>query len=176
MFWGETLEGEERESVAKEFREVVHGITQCLGYPNVSDFFPALAPLDLQGVGRRMKKIASWCDEVLDRVIDKRLKLAGDRDGDGAGRGKDFLQLMVDIVHKKETELPLTIDHVKGVFLVTSLSNTHTHTHTHTHTQILSLSEALSQPLSLFPSIDLSIYPSIHVYISIYLSFSDARS
>ena len=35
-----------------------------------------------------MKKIASWCDEVLDRVIDKRLKLAGDRDGDGAGRGK----------------------------------------------------------------------------------------
>ena len=88
MFWGETLEGDERESVAKEFREVVHGITQCLGYLNVSDFFPALAPLDLQGVGRRMKKIASWCDEVLDRVIDKRLKLAGDRDGDGAGRGK----------------------------------------------------------------------------------------
>ena len=88
MFWGETLEGDERESVAKEFREVVHGITQCLGYLNVSDFFPALAPLDLQGVGRRMKKTTSWCDEVLDRVIDKRLKLAGDRDGDGAGRGK----------------------------------------------------------------------------------------
>ncbi|CAA7391704.1 unnamed protein product [Spirodela intermedia] len=127
MLWGSTLEGEERTRVGREFREVVHKITENLGVPNVSDFIPALAPLDLQRVARRMKKLAIWCDSILDRIIDKRVNLGK---GEGAGKTKDFLQVLLDVVDKKESELPLTIEHVKGVFLDIIVAATDTTTGT----------------------------------------------
>ncbi|XP_039166570.1 flavonoid 3'-monooxygenase-like [Eucalyptus grandis] len=55
MLWGGTLQGEKGEAVASEFREVVAKLMVLLGSPNVSDFFPALAWLDLQGVERDIK-------------------------------------------------------------------------------------------------------------------------
>ncbi|KAJ4803862.1 cytochrome P450 family 71 polypeptide [Rhynchospora pubera] len=61
--WGGTLEGDkEGESVGKDFKEVVANIIDLLGRPNVSDFFPVLAPFDLQGI---QSKMAVLRDRVL---------------------------------------------------------------------------------------------------------------
>ncbi|KAE8772484.1 7-ethoxycoumarin O-deethylase [Hordeum vulgare] len=40
-----------------EFQEVVTGIMEAVGTPNVSDFFPVLAPADLQGTRRRLARL-----------------------------------------------------------------------------------------------------------------------
>ncbi|GLT91006.1 hypothetical protein SLE2022_089160 [Rubroshorea leprosula] len=50
MLWGGTVQGDQRAALGEEFREVISDITELLGLPNISDFFPALARFDLQGL------------------------------------------------------------------------------------------------------------------------------
>ncbi|KAI7993296.1 Flavonoid 3'-monooxygenase [Camellia lanceoleosa] len=58
MLWGGTVKGEERGKMGAEFRQVVAEMTELLGKPNLSDFFPGLARFDLQGVQKQMKGLA----------------------------------------------------------------------------------------------------------------------
>nr|WAU86926.1 birch protein [Betula platyphylla] len=81
MLWGGTVEGNERTSLGAEFREVVSEITDLLGKPNVSDFYPGLARFDLQGIEKKMDGLSRQFDRIFDIVIDQRLKMnreAGD--------------------------------------------------------------------------------------------------
>ncbi|GKV38113.1 hypothetical protein SLEP1_g46059 [Rubroshorea leprosula] len=66
--------GDDRAAVGAEFREAISDVTELLGLPNVSDFFPALARFDLQGLGKRMGKLVMKFDTIFDRIIDQRLK------------------------------------------------------------------------------------------------------
>jgi cytochrome P450 len=86
--WGGTLEGdEERESVGKDFKELVADITDLLG-PNVSDFFPALARFDLQGIQNKMEVLRERFDKIFDRMIENKY-------GDQGERTKDFLKFLL---------------------------------------------------------------------------------
>nr|UHB15523.1 cytochrome P450 [Paris polyphylla] len=53
---------------------VVWGIMIEAGRPNLSDFFPALAGLDLQGRRRRVQSLFKQMDGVFDELIAKRLQ------------------------------------------------------------------------------------------------------
>lgn len=57
MIWGETLQGEEGAAIGVEFRAVVSELMVLLPKPNVSDLYPALAWLDLQGIERITRKV-----------------------------------------------------------------------------------------------------------------------
>lgn len=81
MMWGGTIEGNDREKLGAEFRLLVSEITALLGTPNVSDFFPVLAPFDLQGLEKRMKMLTQKFDRIFETVIAKRLKLEEEKDG-----------------------------------------------------------------------------------------------
>ncbi|PPD76864.1 hypothetical protein GOBAR_DD26205 [Gossypium barbadense] len=74
MLWGGSMEGEARASLGAEFRQVISEVTELLGLPNVSDFFPALAPLDLQGAVKRIRKPAEKLDAIIDKIINQRLE------------------------------------------------------------------------------------------------------
>ncbi|KAH9697058.1 cytochrome P450 76C4 [Citrus sinensis] len=58
----------------RKFKDTVWGMMEEAGKPNLSDHFPLLKKLDLQGIRRRNTLYAGKMFEVLDRLIDQRLK------------------------------------------------------------------------------------------------------
>jgi hypothetical protein len=63
-------------------------ITDLLGRPNVSDFFPALARFDLQGIQNKMEGLRERFDKIFDRMIENKY-------GDQGERTKDFLKFLL---------------------------------------------------------------------------------
>jgi len=120
MMWGTAVEGAERESLGAEFRELVAETTQLLGKPNVSDFFPGLARLDLQGVEKEMHVLASRFDGIFERMIGERVKVdEEEKDGKRKER-KDFLQFLLDLKDSEgaDSKTPFTGVHVKALLMV----------------------------------------------------------
>ncbi|KAJ0968489.1 hypothetical protein J5N97_025406 [Dioscorea zingiberensis] len=92
MLWGNSLVAEELERIRVEFREVVIGIVDLLGVTNVSDIFPILERMDLQGVQRKMKQHKEKLDGLLSTVIDRRERTVNTS---GAQKAQDFLQNII---------------------------------------------------------------------------------
>ncbi|XP_077245121.1 labd-13Z-ene-9,15,16-triol synthase, chloroplastic-like [Tasmannia lanceolata] len=120
ILWGGTMSGEERGKVGAEFREVIDKIMELFGKPNVSEFFPSLAPLDLQGVVRNMKKMSVWLDHIFDSVIDQHMKMDSE-EGDKEGN-KDLLQFLLQLTKRGE----LTVTNIKAMFLDVVIGGTDT--------------------------------------------------
>ncbi|KAI5601673.1 hypothetical protein POPTR_001G118500v4 [Populus trichocarpa] len=116
MLWGGTVQGEERGSLGAEFRRVVADMTELLGAPNISDFFPALARFDLQGLVKKMSGLAPKFDQIFDRMIEKQLSI--DALGDTAGASsKDFLQFLLKVKDEGDVKTPLTMTHIKALLM-----------------------------------------------------------
>ncbi|PHT58076.1 hypothetical protein CQW23_00439 [Capsicum baccatum] len=119
MLWGGTVKGEERASLGAEFRHAVSEMTELFGTPNVSDFYPGLEWLDLQGVTKKMKVLAKRFDEIFESMIDKRQKL--DRNGEiGNGVGqetKDFLQVLLKLKDEADAKMPLSMVELKALLM-----------------------------------------------------------
>ncbi|KAK6118994.1 hypothetical protein DH2020_047280 [Rehmannia glutinosa] len=66
MLWGGIIEGEEGKRIGAEFRVLISKIVDLFGKPNISDFYPVLAGLDIQGVKKNRWKIICnpWTDTV----------------------------------------------------------------------------------------------------------------
>ncbi|XP_077212098.1 labd-13Z-ene-9,15,16-triol synthase, chloroplastic-like [Tasmannia lanceolata] len=120
ILWGGTLKGEERRKVGVEFRKAIDEIIELFGKPNVSDFYPALARFDLQGVVRDMKKISVWLDQIFDTVIDQRMKM--DSSNGVEEEGKDLLQFLTQLTKRGE----LTVTNMKAMFLDVVIGGTDT--------------------------------------------------
>ncbi|KAL3739383.1 hypothetical protein ACJRO7_020750 [Eucalyptus globulus] len=60
------------EGSSQEFRDLVWGVMEETGKPNVSDFFPVLQWFDLQGARRRISGYFSRLLAILDRMIEER--------------------------------------------------------------------------------------------------------
>nr|XP_010911781.2 geraniol 8-hydroxylase [Elaeis guineensis] len=124
MLWGGTVEGEERSWVGKEFRAVVAEITELLGRPNVSDFFPVLARFDLQGVERRMRLLLERFDRIFEPIIDRRRKV-------GERGAKDFLEYMLRMEEEGgDSKTPFTMTHVKALLMDMVVGGTDTTSNT----------------------------------------------
>ncbi|XVF52691.1 hypothetical protein PTKIN_Ptkin05aG0038800 [Pterospermum kingtungense] len=116
MLWGGTFEGDARASLGAEFRHVISEITEILGLPNVSDFFPVLAPLDLQGIVKRMRKPVEKLNGIIDKIIDQRLKVDKES-GNTSGEFKDFLQFLIQLKAEEDSKTPLTMNHIKALLM-----------------------------------------------------------
>ncbi|KAG5228496.1 geraniol hydroxylase [Salix suchowensis] len=115
MLWGGTVQGEERGRLGAEFRRVVADMTASLGAPNISDFFPALARFDLQGLARKMSGLAPRFDQIFDRMIEKQLNF--DELGDSSSECKDFLQFLLKVKDEGDVKTPLTMTHIKALLM-----------------------------------------------------------
>nr|CAB3445750.1 unnamed protein product [Digitaria exilis] len=81
--------------------------------PNISDFFPAVAAMDLQGVRRGMAKQMRKVYELIDHEIDKRRRgreETGSGGGSGGGSGDehkaaDLLEVMLDMWEVDEVDV-----------------------------------------------------------------------
>lgn len=118
MLWGGTVKGGERESLAAEFKQVVAEMTGLLAKPNLSDFFPGLAPFDLQGMKKRFKELALKLDGLFNPIIERRLKMDKANGSRESEAGKDFLQFLLNLKDEGDSKMPLTMAHVKALLMV----------------------------------------------------------
>uniref|UniRef100_J3N166 Cytochrome P450 n=1 Tax=Oryza brachyantha TaxID=4533 RepID=J3N166_ORYBR len=100
-------------SSSREFHEVVVEIMEAAGLPNVSDFFPALAAADLQGLRRRMDGLFARLHRVFDALVDERLR---DREA-GEPRKGDFLDVLLDVMARENDSSGLDRDVLRSLFL-----------------------------------------------------------
>ncbi|KAH6818092.1 cytochrome P450 [Perilla frutescens var. frutescens] len=112
MLWGGTIQGDGRAGVGAEFRQVVGEITELLGKPNVSDFFPGLAWLDLQGLKKQMKVVIVKLEQIFERIIEERLRNEG-----SIGSNSNFLEVLLQLREGGGTEIPLTMMHIKALLV-----------------------------------------------------------
>ncbi|CAA7403630.1 unnamed protein product [Spirodela intermedia] len=124
MLWGGSLpqKGEEGDAVWREIGNAVDKIVSMSAVPNISDFYPALAWLDLQGLVRRMRRLCSVLDHILNSIIEERLMMMEScREGDPAAavdkKNRDFLQVLLDLVQNPDPQGPMTMEHTKALLL-----------------------------------------------------------
>ncbi|KAM3734924.1 hypothetical protein ACB098_10G051000 [Castanea mollissima] len=127
MMWGGTVEGEERSSLGADFKEVVSEMTELLGKPNISDFFPGLARFDLQGIKKKMDGLAKRFDRIFDVMINQRLKI--DKEG-GSKDSKDFLQFLLKLKDEGDSKTPMTMIHLKALLMDMVVGGTDTTSNT----------------------------------------------
>ncbi|XP_074561719.1 flavonoid 3'-monooxygenase CYP75B137-like [Curcuma longa] len=129
--WGSTLEdgdeGDERSiEVGREFRKLVAEITELLGRPNVSDFFPAVAWMDLQGIQRQMRMLLRRFDQIFEEIIKMRKRKQQD-----GGRGEDFLEMMLRLEKEGgDGKTPFTMTNVKALLMDMVVGGTETSSNT----------------------------------------------
>ncbi|KAF8032876.1 hypothetical protein BT93_D1685 [Corymbia citriodora subsp. variegata] len=150
--WGGTVQGEERERLGADFRQVVSDMTDLLGKPNISDFYPYLAQFDLQGIERQMKGLVKRFDQIFEQMIEKRLKMEReDRNGslDGGEKSKDFLQFLLELKDEEDAKTHLTMTGLKAL-LMASFSSTHDMvvggTDTSSNTIEFAMAEVMNKP------------------------------
>uniref|UniRef100_A0A0D9Z4N9 Cytochrome P450 n=1 Tax=Oryza glumipatula TaxID=40148 RepID=A0A0D9Z4N9_9ORYZ len=80
------------ESSVGDLRDLISEFTIVVGVPNVSDFFPAVAPLDPQRLRRRVARVFERLQAVFDGHIERRLR---DRAA-GEPPKNDFLDALLD--------------------------------------------------------------------------------
>jgi len=105
--------------------QVVSDITDLLGKPNISDFYPGLAQFDLQGIERQMMRLAKRFDRIFEQMIEKKLKMEGEGGKgslDGGEKSKDFLQFLLELKDEEDAKTPLTMTGLKALLMV-SLSS-----------------------------------------------------
>ncbi|XP_020599986.1 uncharacterized protein LOC110039303 [Phalaenopsis equestris] len=102
MLWGEPVSGS---GEGKEFRRAIEGLVDLFSAPNVGDFFPVVAPLDLQGLGRRMRKLSEWINKYLEEIAEKKKEKMASGE-----RSRDVLEALLDIVEEGNPQEPFTMD------------------------------------------------------------------
>ncbi|XP_077214503.1 geraniol 8-hydroxylase-like [Tasmannia lanceolata] len=81
---------------AQEFKDVIGRVMEYAGKPNISDFFPLLKSLDLQGIRRHIKISYDHLHKLIDDFIERRLESRAS----GDPRNNDFLDVLLD--HSQE--------------------------------------------------------------------------
>ncbi|KAM0937867.1 putative flavonoid 3'-monooxygenase [Dioscorea sansibarensis] len=106
-----------------EFKEMVVELMKLAGVFNIGDFVPWVRPLDVQGVVSRMKRLHSWYDELLNKIMEEHRMEGGGKGGDllsGGGKGGDLLSVLLGLkedVHGDHEEAKLTDTNIKALLL-----------------------------------------------------------
>nr|GME00445.1 angelicin synthase-like [Ipomoea batatas] len=101
MIWGSTLGSDEAkiDQIGAEFREIMGKFVAMVGEPNISDFFPWLARLDLQRVQARMEGMVKVVDNIFDPIIKEGVRIVSEKSGSTTkdDEKKDFLQILLEL-------------------------------------------------------------------------------
>ncbi|XP_051182435.1 geraniol 8-hydroxylase [Lolium perenne] len=77
---------------SEQLRDVITEFTSAVGVPNLSDFFPAIAPLDPQRLRKRLARVFQRLHAIFDDQIERRVL---ERDA-GEPPKNDFLDVLLD--------------------------------------------------------------------------------
>lgn len=96
----------------KGFKAVIQEGMQLAATPNMADYIPPTAPLDLQGLTRRMKAISKIFDEFFEKIIDEHIQLKDEN------KTKDFVDVMLSFMGSEESEYRIERSNIKAIILV----------------------------------------------------------
>ncbi|KAK4400313.1 cytochrome [Sesamum angolense] len=122
LLWGGTIDAETRDKLGAQFRDKVSKLVDLLGKPNVSDYFPILAKFDVQGIEKEMRAVVPGVEEILDSVIDERMKMIAAEGGEAsAERGKDLLGILLELKEQEVGEgSSFGLTQIKAILMVIS--------------------------------------------------------
>ncbi|XLU82379.1 hypothetical protein S245_005799 [Arachis hypogaea] len=103
-------------SKSQEFKDIIWGIGEESGRPNVVDFFPFLRFLDPQGARARMTKYTEKLIAFVDGLIEERLNLMALEMETTNKRGKDVLDSVLEVMLEDNSQV--TRLHVVHLFLI----------------------------------------------------------
>ncbi|PWA70826.1 cytochrome P450 [Artemisia annua] len=106
MVWGNSSVEEAKDG--GQFHSAISKIFGLLTKPNVSDFIPSLAWLDLQGVARDMKRELQRMDQIITMIINNRIESNSRRSKDAVQHEgkKDLLQVLLELNDQKTATSP----------------------------------------------------------------------
>ncbi|KAI5647334.1 hypothetical protein M9H77_33339 [Catharanthus roseus] len=93
---------------SQELKEIVWGILENIGTPNITDYFPVLKFLDPQGIFRQTNFLFEKIFDIFDGFINERLQIKD-------SKKNDFLQALLD--HSAKNESDLSRNHIKHMLL-----------------------------------------------------------
>ncbi|KAL7597366.1 hypothetical protein Lser_V15G29246 [Lactuca serriola] len=105
MVWGNTsAEKAKSSNFGAELQMVSANIVVLMGQLNVSDVFPSLAWLDLQGVERNMKRQLNHLDQIFTSIIDDRIESNSKKLKHAVGHEgkKDVLQVLLELMDQMD--------------------------------------------------------------------------
>ncbi|KAK6947632.1 Cytochrome P450 [Dillenia turbinata] len=120
LIWGAKLDREKNEGTRTELRQLVTSYVDLMGKPNVSDFFPALARFDLQGVEREMKQCVASIEQVLNSIIDAhQMKIVAAKSEDTFKNkdSKDFFQFLLELKDEEHGKAALNMTEIKALLM-----------------------------------------------------------
>lgn len=94
------------------FKSVIKEGIQLAAAPNLGDYIPWIAPLDLQGFTKRMKAVNKAFDKFFEKVIGEHLQSKDEE------RPKDFVDAMVAFMFSEESDYRIERTHIKAILLV----------------------------------------------------------
>ena len=100
------------------------------GLFNISDFVPALARLDLQGVQAKLRRVHHQFDGLITKLLAEHAATAADRARDGRQDFVDRLRAAIDAGADDDgSGETITEVNIKGLIFVSSLSSPQLHIH-----------------------------------------------
>ena len=102
----------EKEFDEKGFKPLTHEAMRLTASFNLGDYIPPIAPLDLQGLTKRMKAVGKVFDDFLEKIIDEHIQFKDEN------RTKDFVDVMLDFLGSEETEYRIVRDNIKAIIMV----------------------------------------------------------
>ncbi|CAI9778858.1 unnamed protein product [Fraxinus pennsylvanica] len=107
---------------ASEFFNAMMGVTKWGGYPNISDLFPWLRWLDLQGLRKKMDRDMGKALDIVSTYVQERIE---DRKA-GRESSKDFLDVLLDFEGSKNEPAKLSEWEIKIFILEIFLGGSET--------------------------------------------------
>ncbi|KAJ4957285.1 hypothetical protein NE237_014068 [Protea cynaroides] len=106
-----------------EVRELLNGVFAEVFTPNLADFVPFMKMLDIQGIKRRLTKVAKKMDSAFDKLIDERLEEKKNGIKINENGRLDLLDVFLDykIEGNDNCFKRFSRDDIKGMFVVSML-------------------------------------------------------
>ncbi|XP_044469557.1 cytochrome P450 71AU50-like [Mangifera indica] len=101
----------EEEFHEKGFKAVIQESLTLAAIPNLGDYIPQIASLDLQGLRKRMKAVSKVFDAFFEKIIDEHVLSKDEK------RTKDFVDVMLSFLGSEETEYKINREHIKAIIL-----------------------------------------------------------
>ena len=101
---------------SQEFKEVVCGMMEGIGRPNLADYFPTLRLIDPQGIRRKMNVYFDKLFDIFNGIISERLQYSK-----ASSTSKDVLDALLNLT--KENDFEWSCNDIKHLLLVGNTSS-----------------------------------------------------
>ena len=102
----------DKEFDERGFKSVIQEGMQLAASPNLGDYIPYVASLDLQGLTQRMKAVSKIFDAFFEKIIDEHLQ------SEDENKTKDFVDVMLSFMGYEESEYRIERPNIKAIILV----------------------------------------------------------